>query len=185
MSAGLLAVRLLLAAVFAVAGAAKLADRDGFHLSLTELGVPRPLVPAVAWLVPLVELAVAAALVPTSSARAAAGATVVLLVVFSLAMTRVLVRGERPDCGCFGRALSSRLGPGTLARNAVLATFAVAVALAGPGKNLGGTVTDLDLPVAVLAVAALAQALVAWQLFRQNGRLLERVRALEAEGEAA
>jgi uncharacterized membrane protein YphA (DoxX/SURF4 family) len=61
----LLAARLVLAAVFAVAGIAKLADRDGFRRAVEDFSVPAPLSRVVAVVLPVVELGVAIALVST------------------------------------------------------------------------------------------------------------------------
>ena len=44
----------------------------------------------------------AAALVPAATAYWAAAAALVLLAAFSLAVGRLLRRGERADCHCFG-----------------------------------------------------------------------------------
>ena len=67
----LLIARLTLAAVFAVAGLAKVADSAGSRKSLTEFGVPKSLAPALAWLLPVMELACAVALVRSSWAACA------------------------------------------------------------------------------------------------------------------
>jgi uncharacterized membrane protein YphA (DoxX/SURF4 family) len=57
MSDVILAIRLLLAAVFVVAGVGKLVDLDGSRRSLAGFGVPAFLRPAVSLLLPLLELA--------------------------------------------------------------------------------------------------------------------------------
>ena len=63
MPSGLLvAMRLVLAAVFAVAGLAKLRDRDGTRTALAAFGAPAAAVPALSILLPLAELAVAGCL---------------------------------------------------------------------------------------------------------------------------
>jgi uncharacterized membrane protein YphA (DoxX/SURF4 family) len=61
-----LAARLVLAAVFAVAGVAKLADRDGFRRAVEGFGDPAKLSSIVARLIPVIELGVAIALISTS-----------------------------------------------------------------------------------------------------------------------
>jgi uncharacterized membrane protein YphA (DoxX/SURF4 family) len=65
LNTALLVARLLLAAVFATAGVAKLADREGSRRAITDFGVPPSLAAALAVLLPLCELAVAAALPPS------------------------------------------------------------------------------------------------------------------------
>lgn len=175
----LLVVRCGLAVVFAVAAVAKLADVAGFRATLDEFGVAPSAARVGAIAVPVTELAIAVLLVPTATARAGAIAALSLLALFCIAIARVLRRGGQPDCNCFGKAQSSPVGRPTLARNAALGGLASLVAAAGPGGGLNAP------PVAIVIAAALAvQAWFSWQLFRQHGRLLERVRTLEASAEA-
>ena len=184
MSSAILAIRLLLGAILVVAGAAKLADLEGSRRAAHELSTPKRLAGPLGLLLPLAELAIAAALLPAASARAAATAAAGLLALFSVAVAGSLARSRRPDCGCFGRLHSAPIGPGTLARNLALAAVAGLVAAAGPGKSLGDAldaaeITPIAATVALVALALIVQGWFGWQLFRQNGRLLERVRALE------
>ena len=67
MDAALLIARLLVAAVFILAGVAKLADRQGSRQAIIDFGVPSALA-APLGLLPLAELAVAATLLPASTA---------------------------------------------------------------------------------------------------------------------
>lgn len=99
----LLLARLLLAAVFALAGLTKLADREGSTRSLVDFGVPRPLAPFLGVLLPVVELACALALVPAMTARWGAFGTLTLLVAFMLGISISLAKGRAPDCHCFGQ----------------------------------------------------------------------------------
>ena len=64
-------------------------------------------------LLPLVELVIAAALVPASIASIAAIAAIALLGVFVIAIVVNLARGRRPDCNCFGQVHGTtiRRGP--------------------------------------------------------------------------
>lgn len=181
----LLIARFALALVFVIAAVAKLADLAAFRATLGEFGVPRQAAGALAIALPALELAIAALLVPTATARAAAAASLVLLLGFCAAIGRAMARGERPDCNCFGRAHSRAVGPGTLARNAALGGVAGLVVAAGAGSGLSTALAEIDAPPLVLVLAAgfLAQAWFSWQLFRQHGRLIERVRALEASAE--
>jgi hypothetical protein len=64
----LLVARVLLAGVFGIAGVAKLADRAGSRQALQDFGVPTVLASPLGILLPLAELAVAVALVPTATA---------------------------------------------------------------------------------------------------------------------
>lgn len=132
----LLAARLILAAVFAVAGAAKLIDRAALRQAVAAVGVPSRLVSPVAAVVPLAELAVAAALLNTATTRLGALGALVLLAVFVTGIAVILARGKEPDCGCFGRLHSTRVGWNTLAGDVVLMAVSLAVLVLGPGKGL-------------------------------------------------
>ncbi|HZQ66606.1 MAG TPA: MauE/DoxX family redox-associated membrane protein [Gaiellaceae bacterium] len=171
----LLALRLLVASVFAVAGIAKLADRQGARRAASDFGAPG----WVGTLLPPAELAVAAALLPVESAPFAAAAAAALLALFAAAIGRAVLRGRRHDCRCFGKLHAGPAGPGAVGRNVALAGAAALVAAAGPGASLprpDATETVLGL----LALGLVGLGSFCWQLFRQNGRLLDRVRALEA-----
>ena len=119
-----LAARLVLAAVFALAAVAKLADREGAREAMSGLGAPARLAPALAWAVPVAELATAALLVPGATADVGATAALILLLTFSSAIAAALARGERPDCHCLGRLRRAPAGDGALARNFGLALLA-------------------------------------------------------------
>jgi hypothetical protein len=177
LSSAILLVRGCLGLTFAVAALGKLADPAGLRRTLREFGTPLRLVTPAALLLPLAELAVAVLLLPSPTARLAAAGALALLALFCLAMVQVIRRGEEPDCNCFGKGHSVPVGPSSLARNAVLAALATTVVVAGPGKALGDVhiaASTLGLGVAVGLLAGFC-----WQLFRQHGRLIRRVRALE------
>jgi peroxiredoxin len=191
MSAALLVARLLLAAVFAVAGLAKLADRTGSHQALLEFGVPARLVSSFGVLLPLAELAVAVTLLPVSTAWWGALGALTLLLVFIAGIGLSLARGRRPDCRCFGQLHSAPAGPATLARNAALAAVTGFVLWQGgvdPGPSAVGWLGDLTAARALALVGGLVVfgllALGGWllvHLLRQHGRLLLRIEALEAQ----
>ena len=132
MDAALLAARLVLAAVFALAGAAKLADLAGSRAAVAGFGVPEPLAGPTGTALPLAELATAALLLPNATARAGAIAALALLLAISLGVSSSISRGEAPDCHCFGQLHSEPAGPRTLARNFALALLAGFVLVAGP-----------------------------------------------------
>ncbi len=188
MSLGTVALiaRLALAAVFALAALTKLGRRTETERTLEAFGIPAGARGPIAVALPAVEAAVAVALLPAASAPYAAVAALLLLAGFSVAVARTLVRGDQVDCNCFGALGEDRVSRWTLVRDLVLmvpAAFLVVVSWseAGPSAvawigNLSGTGA-----VAGLALAAGLAALVfAFQLMRQNGRLLERLEALEA-----
>jgi uncharacterized membrane protein YphA (DoxX/SURF4 family) len=114
MTAFVLIARLLLAGVFAVAGLAKLADRSGSRQAVTGFGLPSSLAGSLSILLPLAELAVAAALIPTSTALWGAIGALALLLVFLVGIGINLARGRKPDCHCFGQLHSAPAGWKTL-----------------------------------------------------------------------
>ena len=161
MDAVLIAARVALAVVFALAAVAKLFDLAGSRMALEQFGVPGALVRPAAIALPALELAAAALLVVAPTAQAGAALAVILLVSFIAAIVLALRRGVAPDCHCFGQLHSRPAGWGTVARNAVLALAAVFVLAAGPGpgfpwwvSHAGGTT------VALVAVGLLAILLI-------------------------
>jgi peroxiredoxin/uncharacterized membrane protein YphA (DoxX/SURF4 family) len=174
MNDALIVARLCLAAVFFIAGFAKLADRSGTRQALAGFDVPRRLAGPLSLLLPAAELAAATALLFPTTARWGAAGSLVLLALFVVGLTRVLRRGETPDCHCFGQVHSKPASWVTVARNFVLALPAVFVAVAGPGPSFaswvdGADATDLWLIVtATLATLTTIASLVLW---RENRRL--------------
>jgi peroxiredoxin len=186
----LLVARLLLAMVFAVAGVAKLADREGSRQAIVDFGLPSALAAPFGLLLPLAELAVAATLLPASTAWWGSLGALALLSVFVVGISINLARGRKPDCHCFGQLHSSPAGWKTLARNGALAAVAGFVLWegfdeAGPSALAWlwdlSTVQLLGLLGGVLVLGLLAGQ---WgflvHLLRQNGRLLVRLEAVEA-----
>jgi peroxiredoxin len=182
---------LLLAVVFVVAGAAKLADRAGSRKALADFGVPSSLATPLATLLPLAELAVAAALIPAASAWWGALGALALLLLFVAGISINLARGRKPDCHCFGQLHSAPAGWRTLARNGALAAIAGFVLWAGYEGSAGPSAISwlgalsaaqlLGLLGGVLVLSLLAgQWWFLVHLLRQNGRLLVRLEAVEA-----
>ncbi|HEY2603267.1 MAG TPA: MauE/DoxX family redox-associated membrane protein [Thermoleophilaceae bacterium] len=181
----LLLGRVLLAVVFAVAALGKLRDRPAAARALRNFGVPARLAGPGSIVLPLAELAVAGLLLVTPTAQAGAIAALGLLGLFAIAIGRALARGEQPDCNCFGTIHSEPAGWTTMARNLVFAAVAIAIVAAGHGRSLAHGFDGAEGWAVVLAFAVAAQLLFSWQLFRQNGRLIVRIRALEEGPPAA
>jgi uncharacterized membrane protein YphA (DoxX/SURF4 family)/peroxiredoxin len=133
--ATLLAVRLLLAAVFLLSGATKLVDPPGVRQALRDFGLPPALERRAAPLLPILELITAAALVPASVAWYGAWGALALLTVFMGAIGIAMARGRRPNCHCFGQLQSAPVGWRTLLRNIVLAGGAGWVTSRGRGHS--------------------------------------------------
>jgi thiol-disulfide isomerase/thioredoxin len=180
---------LLLAAVFALAAVAKLADRAGSRRSVAEFGVPSALAGSLAVLLPLAELTVAAALIPATTAWWGAVGAMGLLLLFTVGIGVNLARGRRPDCHCFGQLHSAPAGWSTLARNGALTAVAALVVIqpegdAGPSMvSWAGTLSTMQLLSLIGGLIVLGLLGAQWwfllALLRQNGRLLVRLGAVE------
>ena len=187
----LLIARLLLAMVFIVAGLTKLADRSGSRQALRDFGVPALLATPLGILLPLAELAVAVALVPTALAWWAAIGALGLLLVFIAGIGFNLAQGHTPDCHCFGQLHSAPAGWPTLLRNlglAALAGFVVWQGQVNAGPSAISWLGSLALVQRIeLLAGGIMFALLAvegWglvQVLRQQGRLLRRLEVMEAQ----
>jgi peroxiredoxin len=190
MSLILLLLRVLLCAVFIVAGVAKLADLAGSQQAMRDFGVPARLATPFGLLLPLTELAVAVALLPTFLVWWGALGALILLLLFVVGIGYNLAHGRQPECHCFGQLYSSPAGWPTLIRNVVLAAIAgVIVALGRSTPELG--VQDWLAPLSiaqrievlagvVVLVLLIGEGWVIFQIMSQQGRLLLRLEALEA-----
>jgi len=185
----LLLGRILLAVVFAFAGIAKLVNRTASTRAIAAFGAPASMVRPLGFLLPAAELAVAALLLPARSAWWGATGACVLLLTFIVAIAVNLLKGRTPDCQCFGQMHSQPIGVATLVRNALLAACAVPSVWAGRGDpGLSGVAwlrPVVHWPLSVLitslgvCLAAAGVMFLLLQLFRQHGRLLVRMDALE------
>jgi uncharacterized membrane protein YphA (DoxX/SURF4 family) len=98
-------VQFVLAALFVVAGLAKIADPPGFAHEIHNYRiVPAIAVNAMALVLPWLEVVTGVALFLGIFRRTAARIFGILLVVFIVALSVNLARGRPVDCGCFGTA---------------------------------------------------------------------------------
>ena len=185
LTAVVLVARLILAAVFAVAGIAKLRDRAGTRRAVVAFGVPGSLAAPLALALPVAELVVAVLVLPASTQVVGAVGALLLLAVFSAAIALNLARGKSPDCHCFGQLHSAPATWRTVGRNVLLAALGVVVlgeALRGTHASFVSPVADLE-PAVLLALAAgvvaLGFAVAYFVLMRSYGRVLLRLDLLE------
>ncbi len=152
-----LAARVLVGLVFAVAALGKLAGRNRlteFADSLAPLGwSPVGWLPVAAGTA-VAELAVAVLVGFPATAGLGLGLATAVLLVFCAAIARSMRLRRRVTCRCFGRA-GAVLGRAHLVRNALLAVVAAAAAAIPPWPGLG-----LDTGAAAALVGAFG-ALVA------------------------
>ena len=185
MATAVLALRLVLAGVFLVAGIGKLRDLPGSRRAVADFGVPERAARVVGLLLPLAEIAIAISLVPAPSARWGALAAAILLAAFIAGIARALSRGEQPDCHCFGQIHSAPAGRSTLARNAVLLAFAVVIVVYGSGPALDDWVSArsaAELAAVGLGIWAVAAATYAWTLRARSQTLTNDLRIARRAG---
>jgi uncharacterized membrane protein YphA (DoxX/SURF4 family) len=104
-------VRLGLAAVWLVAGGAKVGDLAGSGRAVNAYDVmPYDLAKIIGAALPLVEIALGLLLLVGLATRLAAGISTGLLTVFIAGITQAWSRGLQIDCGCFGSG--GQLGAG-------------------------------------------------------------------------
>jgi hypothetical protein len=121
---------LALAGVLIAAAFPKISNPDQFALAVYQYQLlPTMLVNLVAVYLPWLEISCAAALVALPAARRGALLLVAgMLVVFTMAITWVVIRGQAIPCGCFGGEDSTAAGWWSLARNCgLLALTALAL----------------------------------------------------------
>jgi ubiquinone/menaquinone biosynthesis C-methylase UbiE/uncharacterized membrane protein YphA (DoxX/SURF4 family) len=130
-------LRLGLGVLLLWAAATKLPDMAAFAETVANYRLlPPALVAAAAAAVVGVELVAGALLLAGRHARAAALVAAVLLAAFAGALALALARGIDLRCGCFGGQETATWL--TVLRDLALLAAAVAVAIAGPGRLLGG-----------------------------------------------
>lgn len=100
----MLALRIVLGAVFIVAGALKIGDPMAFADSIWAFQlVPNVLVMPMALMLPVFEIAAGMLLIVGLMRGTAALATILLTAVFTAAIASAIARGLTLDCGCFGQ----------------------------------------------------------------------------------
>jgi uncharacterized membrane protein YphA (DoxX/SURF4 family)/peroxiredoxin len=176
--------QVLLAAIFALAGGAKLSDREGSRKVLEDFGVPLRWARRGAIALPIAELLTAVAILVYPTARIGAAVALVLLLGFIAGVANAMRKGLDVDCGCFGRIYSATAGSATLVRNAVLAGLAAVVVIHGPVSisswARARTTAELVAAVAIAVLVALAAAVWLIRRDRSDRRAKEELHAERA-----
>ena len=142
------------ALLFASAAFHKLLDLGRFAAAFRAYQVVPPALGAVSLLVPVLELAIAAALLAARSRRGAAAAGAALLLAYAAAIAVNIGRGRRDlDCGCGGPRERRPIGAWMVWRNITLAALLGALLLPRAQRPLGAA--DAVTIGAGTAVAAL------------------------------
>jgi uncharacterized membrane protein YphA (DoxX/SURF4 family)/thiol-disulfide isomerase/thioredoxin len=168
----LLLARLVLGAVFLLAGIAKLGDPKGVSKAFSDFGLPRALAALFGLLLPLVEIGIAIALIPVALAWYGACAALALLSIFVIGIAITLARGRKADCHCFGQLHSAPVGRSTLVRNGMLGGLACWLVFRGPmrdGPSLWRHLASAgDNERRLFAVAAVVMFFLLWRASRQS-----------------
>ncbi|MBK7935223.1 MAG: redoxin domain-containing protein [Pyrinomonadaceae bacterium] len=168
MELALLIFKLFLAAVFALAGFAKLADLAGSRKAVADFGVPSPFVGFVGVALPAIEIAVAVSLLFAISSWYGAIGAVVLLTIFIAGMIYQIAKGNAPDCHCFGQIHSEPVGISSLIRNIIFLVPAVIIISKGPaGQGMSVTSIDRDSLQLILVIAAVFLLGIAVEFLRR------------------
>lgn len=172
--------RIALAAIFLFAAVTKFFDVRRTAEMLRNFGVPQAATGVAARILPSLELAIGAALLPSTSARFAAMAALAVLFVFSIAVATNVALGRRPDCRCFGQTAAAPIGWMTVVRNSLFIAIA-ALIIASPVQRDSAVIAWLGeragwavLMFMLLAFVSL-QAFLMLQMLRQQGRMLLRL----------
>ena len=184
-----LIARMILTIVFGVAGITKLMDREGSRRALTGFGLSDVWAAPFAWLLPIVEILVAAALLPLATAWFGGIGALLLLTVFLLGISVNLIKGNAPDCHCFGQLHSEPVSWSVFARNLLLVPIAILIAVQGKdnaGWSAVAWMLDLRVGEAVsLFLSAVAVALlvpvfvILRKVLKQQTAMLETVVTLK------
>lgn len=167
-------LRIALSAVFGIAGVTKLLDPRGTRAAVKNFGAPEWLVPSLAVVLPIVELAIAFGLLFVSTAQASALAAILVLALFIIAISVNLAQGRTHDCHCFGQIYSRPLGWPTLARNIVFALFAGFTfwqAQTGRSPGIVSTLAELGSAEWIMLIAGVAAtAAILFSLSRRQAK---------------
>lgn len=161
------AAALVLAAVFAWAGVAKLRERAATVTSFRGLGLPAP--GLLAGVVPPLELLLAGALV--ASPGLASFAALALVLVFSVVIGRAVAGGSSVGCACFGGGAEARpVSVLELVRNGGLGALAIVATGAGAASALWPSLPSIVIVTVLVALSRVAFAVV--ELRRAGGHVL-------------
>ncbi|GAC1587003.1 MAG: DoxX family membrane protein [Candidatus Velthaea sp.] len=134
MTAVILVLRVIVGAVFVIAGASKIGHADVFAAQIAAFRIlPAALIGPLALLLPFVEVLLGGYLIVGLYTRLAACIAVVQLAIFALAIASAVSRGMTISCGCFGPGDATVTSWPEAARDLGLALIAAFVAWRAPG----------------------------------------------------
>lgn len=188
----LLLVRLILVAIFAVAGIGKLLDLSGSKKAVEDFGVPESLSKPIAVLLPVGEILIAVLLLFTQTSWYGAVLGLLLLLAFIGGMGYQMYQGNAPDCHCFGAIHSEPVSPKSIIRNAIFAVLALVLVISG-SENQGASLFESSSNVSEgsamqsilgLAIVGLLGGIVYLlkQISDQQNKIIRRIEILELTG---
>jgi len=131
-----LAVRLVSAGIWLVAGVAKLADLTAFRQEVRAYDVaPSWLVDVIAYGLPMLEVALGLYLAVGLLVRPASFLSIALMLLFIGVQAQAWARGLSIQCGCFGNLSRETVGAGSILRDVALALPSVLLLLR-PARHL-------------------------------------------------
>lgn len=185
----LLLLRVILCAVFAVAGIAKLYDLPGSRKAVADFGAPEFLAKPLAVALPVAEILVALSLVFVQTSWFGAIGALALLAVFIGGMAYQMAKGNAPDCHCFGAVHSEPVSVRSLVRNVLFAAPAFVLIASGrdnQGLNLFADSNNFSQGASMqiiigLATVALLAAIVYFlkRISEQQTQIMRRIEILE------
>jgi len=129
-----LLLRLVLGAIFIVAGVSKIGHAIEFAQQIAAFRLlPQPVIAPMALALPFLEVLLGGYLVLGLFTRISAWISAALLLAFDGAIASAVVRGLTLSCGCFGPNDKSVTTWGEVGRDAIFVLLAVIVALRPPG----------------------------------------------------
>jgi thiol-disulfide isomerase/thioredoxin/uncharacterized membrane protein YphA (DoxX/SURF4 family) len=187
----LLFFRIVTSVIFFVASVTKLADIAGTRQAMVGFGVPIRFAALLGVTLAVAELIIAVLLIPTYTAWLAALGALILVTIFMTAIGLSLLRGQRPNCHCFGQLYSEPIGLHTLLRASLLGLMIGWVVWTGrdnPGPSLpqvlGALPPTQQMGLIGLVVLSGVCGVMSWfqlHLLKQHGRLLVRIEVLESQ----
>lgn len=126
----LLLFRIILGAIFLIAGLAKFFDLKDFAFTLGRLNlVPTYLISPISFFIPTIEVLLGLTLIMGIFIRYAAISILCLLIIFSIVILIQMFNKNVIDCNCFGPLFSSQFNIYAFFRNLVLAFVALILVL--------------------------------------------------------
>jgi peroxiredoxin/uncharacterized membrane protein YphA (DoxX/SURF4 family) len=184
----LLLIRLILFAIFALAGIGKLLDLEGSEKAVKDFGTPEEFAKFFAVALPFAEIVFAVCLLFVETSWLGAIGAMILLLSFIGGMIWQLAQGRAPDCHCFGTIKSEPVSRKSLIRNIIFAMLAFVLILSGK-NNQGASLFDSSINsegnfmsfILGLATVGLLAATVFYlkKISEQQTQIMRRMEILE------